>query len=274
MRAYITLAILTLAVCSCVTTQNIDDLQRQVNSLKDEVDILKRTSLDTKATTGANYDSMMEEFKKLRGTYEQKEYEFEQKGEEIAILKEVVNRTTADIENRLFTIEQRLAAIEKRLEIKPPSETTGTEPPAEKRPDAATSEVTGDSGTPGEKKAGDEIYAAAYKKYQDKDYEAAVKGFSEFIEGSPDSSLADNALFWIGEIYYAKKDYERAILEYDTVIKKYPSADKVPSAMLKEAYAFLELGDKKSAKSILSELVKKYPKEPQAETAKKKLENL
>jgi tol-pal system protein YbgF len=269
-RRFLIPAFLALVLSSCVTTQNIEDLQYQVNTLKDEMDVLKKTSLDTKATTGANYDSVMEEFKTLRGTYEQKQYEFDQKSEEIAILKEVVNRTTADIESRLFAIEQRLSAIEKKLGIKPPSETG---PPESTKPGETVSGPKEGAGAPPET-AADDLYAQSYKKYQDKDYAGAIEGFGSFIEKSPDSSLADNARFWIGESYYAQGDFDRAILEYDTLIKKYPSADKVPSAMLKEAYAFLELGDAPSAKTLLNELIRKYPKEPQAETAKKKLETL
>ncbi len=260
-------------ISSCVTTGNIEDLQRQISSLNDEVDILKKTSLDTKATSGANYDTVMEEVKKIRGSYEEKQYEFERAIEEIAVLKEVINRTTADIETRLYSIERRLSAVENKLAIKSSSDPSGTSPPSDK----IGTTVPGDTDEPPTSGAGrtaEDLYAAGYKKFQDKDYDGAERDFRAFIERSSDSSLADNAQFWIGEIYYARKSYERAILEYDTVIKKYPSGDKVPAAMLKEGFAFLELNDTAHARTIFSDIVKKYPKEPQAETAAKKLESL
>lgn len=246
-------------VASCVTSGNIEDLQRQISSLNDELDILKKASLDTKATTGANYDTVMEEVKKLRGSYEEKEHEFARAIEEIAILKEVVNRTTADIEARLYDIERRLSAIESKIGTKPSPEPTGAAP----QPDTVEPELTAEA-----------LYASGYKKFQDKDYDGAERDFKFFIETSPASSLADNAQFWIAEIFYARKSYERAIVEYDTVIKKYPSGDKVPAALLKQGFAFLELNDTAHARTIFSEIVKKYPKEPQAETAAKKLESL
>jgi tol-pal system protein YbgF len=256
-----------------VTTSNVEDLQRQITSLNDQIDILKKTSLDTKATTGANYDTVMEEVKKTRGAYEEKAYEFERATEEIAILKEVINRTTADIETRLYDIESRLSAVEAKLGVRSPSEPSLTTPP----PDTGgTADLKDKNDTPAPKTnlTPEDLYAAGYKKFQDKDYDGAEIDFRNFIERSPDSSLTDNAQFWIGEIYYAQKSYERAIIEYDTVIKKYPSGDKVPAAMLKEGFAFIELNDKAHAKTIFSEIVKKYPKEPQAETAAKKLEAL
>jgi tol-pal system protein YbgF len=261
-------------ISSCVTTDSIEQLQRQITSLNDEVDILKKTSLDTKATTGANYDTVMEEVKKIRGSYEETEYAFERESEETAVLKEVINRTTADIETRLYDIERRLSAIEAELKIKPSSDPTGTAPPQTNAGGTIKPEDRDNSADPEAKLTPEELYAAGYKKFQDKDYDGAERDLRSFVESSSASSLADNAQFWIGEIYYARKDYERAILEYNTVIKKYPLGDKVPAAMLKEGFAFLELNDTAHAKTIFSEIVKKYPKEPQAETAKKRLENL
>ncbi len=123
MRGLLTLVFFSLIAASCATTQNIKDLQSQITVLKDDVDILKKTSMDTKAATGANYDSVMEEVKALRGTYEEKEYQLEQQQEELAILKDAVNRNVADIETRLLALEQRLDAIEKKLAITSPSET-------------------------------------------------------------------------------------------------------------------------------------------------------
>ncbi len=270
----IVLVFLIFLISSCVTTDSIEQLQRQITSLNDEVDILKKTSLDTKATTGANYDTVMEEVKKIRGSYEEKEFAFERQSEEIAVLKEVINRTTADIETRLYDIERRLSAIEAELKIKPSPQPTGTAPSPSNTGGAVKSEDRDSAASPEAGLTAEELYAAGYKKFQDKDYDGAERDLRSFVEDSPESSLADNAQFWIGEIYYARKEYERAILEYDTVIKKYPSGDKVPAAMLKEGFAFLELNDTAHAKTIFSEIVKKYPKEPQAETAKKRLGTL
>ncbi len=263
-----------LLVSSCATTSDIQELQSQILILKDETAVLKRTSLDTKATTGANYDTVMEEVKKLRGSYEEKEYDFEQKSEELAILKEVVNRTTADIESRLYDIERRLSAIESKLGVKSSTEPEGAAPPPSTITGPTPPEDRSVATPPGTSLSAEALYAAAYKKFQDKDYAGAITDFTAFIKDSPESSLADNAQFWIGESYYSREDYDRAILEYDSVIKKYPSGDKVPAAMLKEGLAFLELGDKAHAKTVFSDIVKKYPKEPQAETARKKLETL
>jgi tol-pal system protein YbgF len=268
------LTILSLFVLtSCVTTPGtISSLEREINSLKYDVAQLKETTQEEKAETGATYYTLLEEVRNLRGTYEEKEYEFNTTTEEVAILKEVLNRTTADMENRLYAIENRLAAIEAAVGITPPP-STGS-PAAPPTGDETPSGIHSTGGAAITDMGDEALYKSAFRKFQENDLDNAITEFTTFIELYPNSSLADNAQFWIGECYYSQKDYERAILEYDKVIKNYPDTDKVPSALLKEGYAFAELGDTESARSILTELIRKYPTESQADLAKKKLEKL
>ncbi len=263
-------------LCSCVTPGTASDLERQIEYLRYDVNKLKDISQEDKAESGATYYTLLEEVKELRGTYEEKEHEFEGNAEEIVILKEVQNRTISDMETRFYAIEKRLAAIEAKLGIETPTGTYDKKTPTKdtgKSP--AEAPVIYGGGDAVITELGDEdLYKAAYKKFQDNDTDGAIKGFTSFIGLYPKSALADNAHFWIGECYYSMKDYDRAVLEYDKVIKDYPNADKVPSAMLKEGYALAELGDINSARVVLNNLIQKYPEEPQADLAKKKLEKL
>lgn len=85
--------------------------------------------------------------------------------------------------------------------------------------------------------------------------------------------MADNSLFWIGEIYYKNGDYKRAIIEYQNVIEKYPSGNKVPAAYLKQGLAFYNIDRKDNAKLIFETLISKFPLTNEALIAKKKLKN-
>jgi tol-pal system protein YbgF len=261
---------------SCVTTGSVSDIERQLEYLRYDVNELKEASLEDKAESGATYDILLEEVKELRGTYEEKEYEIEGNTEELVVLKEVQNRTIADMESRFYAIEKRLAAIEAKLGIEIPTTTYDKKTPTRDTGEVTTGSPTvygGDDAVITD--LGDEeLYKAAYKKFQMNDTDGAIKDFTSFINLYPNSALADNAHFWIGECYYSMKDYDRAILEYDKVIKDYPNADKVPSAMLKEGYALAEKGEIGSARVVLNDLIQKYPEEPQADLAKKKLEKL
>jgi len=117
-------------------------------------------------------------------------------------------------------------------------------------------------------------YKDAYKTFQQGDLEGARRKFEAFLKQYPNTELSDNAQFWIGETYYLQKDFEKAILEYEKAIAKYSAGDKIPAALFKQALAFLELGDKTNARNILKRVIERYPQSDQAESAKKKLEEM
>jgi tol-pal system protein YbgF len=106
------------------------------------------------------------------------------------------------------------------------------------------------------------------------DLEGARRGFSEFLSEYPNSDLAPNARYWLGESYYGKKDFRKAIDAYDKVELDYPGSEKVPAAILKKGYAYLALNDKKRASSAFKQVVTLYPKSPEAGKASDKLAQL
>ena len=119
---------------------------------------------------------------------------------------------------------------------------------------------------------GKKIYTLAKEAFDKGDFEAAREGFQKLLKRYPDSEIADNAQFWIGETYYREKWYEKAILEYQKVIEKYPEGNKVQASLLKQGFAFKNLGDRANASLILNELVKKFPGSTEAGIARKKLQ--
>ncbi|OQW32209.1 MAG: hypothetical protein A4E19_19425 [Nitrospira sp. SG-bin1] len=110
--------------------------------------------------------------------------------------------------------------------------------------------------------------------FRDGDLEGARQGFAGFLEEYPNSNLAPNARFWLGESYFGKKEFQRAIDAYDKVEIDYPGSEKVPAAILKKGYAYLALKDRKRASSAFKQVVTLYPKSPEAGKASDKLAQL
>jgi tol-pal system protein YbgF len=110
--------------------------------------------------------------------------------------------------------------------------------------------------------------------FREGDLEGARQGFAGFLDEFPNSNLAPNARFWLGESYFGKKDFHRAIDAYDKVEIDYPSSEKVPSAILKKGYAYLALKDKKRASSAFKQVLTLYPKSVEAGKASDKLAQL
>jgi len=110
--------------------------------------------------------------------------------------------------------------------------------------------------------------------FRDGDLEGARQGFTGFLDEYPNSTLAPNARFWLGESYFGKKEFQRAIDAYDKVEIDYPGSEKVPAAILKKGYAYLALKDKKRASSAFKQVVTLYPKTVEAGKASDKLAQL
>ncbi|ULA64800.1 MAG: Tol-pal system protein YbgF [Nitrospira sp.] len=117
-------------------------------------------------------------------------------------------------------------------------------------------------------------YERVLALFRDGDLDGARRGFSAFLANYPNSDLAPNARYWLGEAYYGSKDFKRAIDAYDKVETDYPRSEKVPAAILKKGYAYLALKDKKRASSAFKQVVTLYPRSPEAGKASDKLVQL
>ena len=153
---------------------------------------------------------------------------------------------------------------------------------APKNPEAGAPATAGPGpGVPGgETQSADDVakaerdYEDAWKRLREKDYHDAIKQFRKFVEEHPNSHLADNAQYWIGDSYYALQEFDEAIGEFDEVRKKYPKGNKVPAAWLKIGYAFVEQGNRVDARLVLQELINQYPQSEEAEKARGKIQSL
>ncbi len=117
-------------------------------------------------------------------------------------------------------------------------------------------------------------YENAWKRLRERDFRGAIEQFKKFVEKHPDSSLTDNAQYWIGESHYALQEFDEAILEFDVVRKKYADGDKAAAAWLKIGYAFAELGNRVDARLILQEVINRYPDSEEAGKAREKIRSL
>ncbi len=112
------------------------------------------------------------------------------------------------------------------------------------------------------------LYDNGMDLFNTRQYQNALKSFSDFTKAYPKHQLTSNAWFWQGECHYQMKDYASAALAYENVISGFPNSAKAPASYLKQGMAFLQLGKKAAAKQRLRELTKKFPKAPEASRAK------
>jgi len=118
------------------------------------------------------------------------------------------------------------------------------------------------------------LYDTAYADYLRGNYDLAINGFQEFLRLLPDSELADNTQYWIGECYYSQGKFLQGVKEFDKVIMNYPQGDKLPAAHLKKALSYFELNQIGQAVIQLQQLIKEFPTSNEARIAREKLESL
>jgi tol-pal system protein YbgF len=119
-----------------------------------------------------------------------------------------------------------------------------------------------------------ELYQTAYRDYQRGNFDLAIAGFADFVRQNPNSDLADNAAYWIGESLFSRKKYREAIGQFDAVVNKYPKSDKVPGALLKKGYAYINVGEKAQGVVQLQYVLHEHPKSQEASLARQKLKQL
>jgi len=153
-------------------------------------------------------------------------------------------------------------------EAKPVSQTPVRTPP-ESRPQPAPARPV-----PAPTMSPQEAYSVAYNDYLKGNYDLAIDSFKLYRQQFPESPLADNALYWIGECRYSQRKYEEAIDAFDELIVDYPQGDKAAAAHLKKGLSFIELGRKPEALAALKLLVAKYPLEEESRIAQDKIREL
>ena len=119
-----------------------------------------------------------------------------------------------------------------------------------------------------------DAYAAALERLKGRDYPGAEKAFVDMIAHYPDSPLADNAKYWLGETYYVEKRYDDALAAFQRVIKEHPDSRKVPDALLKAGYSVYEQKRYKESRDFLNRLLKQYPDSNAATEARERLRHM
>ena len=122
--------------------------------------------------------------------------------------------------------------------------------------------------------APDVLYNTALRDYTSGNYPLALQEFFEYLRYYPNTALASNAQFYIGDIYYQQGQFEKAVQEYDKAIEQYPDGNKTAAAQLKKGFALINLNLRTQGTQELNAVVQKFPNTPEAQLAKDKLANL
>lgn len=120
----------------------------------------------------------------------------------------------------------------------------------------------------------DVLYNNALRDYTGGKNDLASQEFTDYLKFYPNTDLAGNSYFYLGELQFRAANYQQAVQSYDQVLQNFPSGNKAASAQLKKGFALIELGKQDDGVSELRHVVQRYPHSPEALQARERLRKL
>lgn len=194
------------------------------NRLNTALNALQKSIADMQANSSARVDTMATQVQALADNFEE--------------VKVRLGRMAQQLSDAQAVIQSLDAKVSGGAPVPAPG---GTAPMAAAPPSAET------------------LYSNALRDFTGGNYALARQEFEDYLRYYPESDLASNARFYLGEISYAEKKFADSIRDYDIVLDQYPRSFKLADARLKKALALLQLGQKASAQRELREVVRRHP---------------
>jgi tol-pal system protein YbgF len=120
----------------------------------------------------------------------------------------------------------------------------------------------------------DVLYNNALRDYNGGKNDLASQEFADYLKFYPNTDLAGNSYFYLGEIQFKQGNYQQAAQSYDQVLQNFPSGNKAASAQLKKGFSLIELGKQDDGVTELRHLIQRYPHSPEALQARDRLRKL
>lgn len=248
-----------MTICALVVTSACG-VQSDLTNLKDDT-----THLRAQLQVMREEIALQEDIDSLKVQIEGLEALVRDQMDELLSMRADLGQRVSGLENRLQILATRItesdrqfSALVRRLE------SIQVQLSAPVSPD--TSVAPSRSFDPGE------LYDLALRDYQRGSYDMAVRQFAQYIEYFPDSDLADDAQYYIGDCYYTQSLYTQALDAYEMLLGAYPDGNKVPATLLKIAFIKVARKEMPEARSYLERVIGEFPDTEEAQLARMRLD--
>ncbi len=241
----------------------VSDVQRQIENLREEVQILQRQAARMGNSSGEDVVMQMtqmdETVRSLNGRLDMLEHN-------LKALEDKISNINKDIDLRLNMLEGKgmttassdlsVASANKEPAKKFEAQVATAAPAAILGGEIAKGEALPEVNT----KSPDQIYQEGLDAIKANDFDLSTARFTTLLTKYPNHALADNAQYWLGESYYGKKDYTKAAVAFATGYEKYKNGHKGADNILKLGMSMQMLGKKDEACTAFTNLPKEFPK--------------
>jgi TolA-binding protein len=177
--------------------------------------------------------ALEEEIALLRGLIEEQAYEIKQ-------LKQLQLDNYMDLDRRLSSARSAASSITPPLSVEPSS--------------VASSTISGEPVVEQPPASEDDLYKIAYDLLNQRQHDASIKSFKDYLKYYPEGKYASNSYYWLGKIAMSKTDYPEAKNWFNELLTKFPDSAKVYAAKFDMGRVHFYMGDKITAKTILNEV--------------------
>ena len=240
-------------------SRRLGEQQRDIQSLQDENDRLKRELRNIHSIMDKRYKESDERLSNLEGS-EPKTSGMVVPDVKPKVVQDNVSAQTPAVNTSLpvdkpkTVVNQNAIPVESNTVV-----TTESEEPTVIKTRAATDIEK-------------EKYKQAFALMRASKYDESIQSFGDFIKQYPQSELASNAAYWSGEGYLIKGNNQKALDSFLMVIQRYPDSSKVPDATLRAGDSYRNLGDAKKAETLYKQIINDRPTSRAAKNAQKRLE--
>jgi tol-pal system protein YbgF len=240
------------ATLKTLLEQSVDSQNRLTSSMGG----MQKTIQDLQANTGSKLDSMGGQVQALSDTLDD--------------MKARIGKLSGQVATAQSTLQSLDAKVSAMAPAPQPAQGSGDVPGGA----AGTQPAGGGAPPAAAPPPADLLYTNGLRDFTGANYDLANQEFHQYLRYYPQTDLASNAHFYLGEISYAQGRYPDSIAEYDQVLNNYPNSFKRADARLKKAYALLKLHETKAAVTELRRVIHENPGTEQSRKAQARLRQL
>jgi tol-pal system protein YbgF len=250
LRTFLPVGLLALGLAGCATAPEKDPAFIKATAVEGRVERVERQN-QALLELQRQVDGMQEELRRLRGELEEANHGSK--------------ASSAESRNLYTDLERRLKALEERPVVTtPPPVAPAVGTPAGSATPVAAPAPAGDR----------EAYQAALDRIKAKDFPGAQAALKGFIDNFPQSGLADNAKYWLGETYYSEGKFPEAVASFARLLKEHPDSRKAPDAWLMTGKAQYELKRFREAREAFARILRDYKDSEAVGEAKARLKRM
>jgi len=291
-RYFGVLAVLALPGYAPAASREIQELQRDVGLLQEQVKVLQASQNQKFAALSASVQQAIDNASEagksaaviqssvdqnLRGLQTNLEDKVVGPVASVGARMDQMSNDFRNLENAVSDLTSIINKLQAQLTDLNNAVKILQGPPAPPRP-SATGPTIGTGAPPtidAPTVSATDLYANATRDRSSGKLDLALSEFSQYLKWYGNTNLAANAQYYIASIHYSQADYDDALREFDLVLEKYPSDNnKIPDALYYKGMTLTRMGKQTAGAEEFKELYKRFPSHDLARQACSQLQSM